>query len=129
MTAIAIPTSLGPRSLGSSRSQRVAGTRLRLTMRGRRVLALLAALPAAMALSIAVLGGGAALASREAGAPAESFTTVTVAPGASLWSIAQEVAPERDPRDVVDAIVRLNALESVSVWVGQSLAIPAEFSR
>src|SRR5215207_6613311 len=41
-------------------------TRLRLTVRGRRVLAVLAALPAVIALSAAVIGGGAALASRDA---------------------------------------------------------------
>ena len=102
-------------------------TRLRLTVRGRRVLAVLAALPAVIALSAAVIGGGAALASRDAGAPAGSFSTVTVAAGDSLWSIAEAVAPERDPRDVVDEIVRLNALDTVVVQAGQSIAIPAAY--
>ena len=45
-------------------------TRLRLTVRGRRVLATLAALPAAVALAWAVIGGGSALASRDAGVAA-----------------------------------------------------------
>ncbi|KAF2412855.1 hypothetical protein B1729_13030 [Microbacterium sp. B35-04] len=102
-------------------------TRLRLTLRGRRVLAVLAALPAVIALSAAVIGGGAALASRDAGAPAGSFSTMTVAAGDSLWSIAEEVAPEHDPRDVVDEIVRLNALDTVVVQAGQSIAIPAAY--
>jgi Tfp pilus assembly protein FimV len=92
------------------------------------VLAVLAALPAVVALTFAVLSGGSALASRDVGAPAGSFTTVTVAPGDSLWSIAEDVAPDRDPRDVVDAIVRLNSLENVTVQAGQSLAIPAEYA-
>lgn len=125
MTAIAISTP------GTSTVRvREAGTatRLRLTVRGRRVLAMLAALPAVLALSAAIIGGGTALASREDGAPAGSFTTVTVASGDTLWSIAQEVAPSSDPRDVVDAIVRLNALDGVTLWAGQSLAIPAEYS-
>ena len=78
---------------------------------------------------MAVLGGGAALASRDAGAPAGSFTTVTVAPGESLWTIAEDVAPDRDPRDVVDELVRLNALETVLVQAGQRLAIPAAYDR
>lgn len=103
-------------------------TRLRLTTRGRRIVATLAALPAVIALSLAVLSGGSALASRDAGAPAESFTTHTVAAGESLWSIAEQVAPGADPRDVVDAIVRLNALEGVSVSAGQQLSIPAEYA-
>jgi len=111
----------------AARSAAGPSTRLRLTLRGRRVLAVLAALPAVIALSAAVIGGGAALASRDAGAPADSFTTVTVAVGDSLWSIAEDIAPERDPRDVVDEIVRLNALDSVIVQAGQSIAIPAAY--
>ena len=54
-------------------------------------------------------------------------TGVTVSFGDTLWSIAETVAPEADPRDVIDAIVRLNALEGVSLEAGQSLAIPAEY--
>ena len=52
---------------------------------------------------------------------------MTVAVGDSLWSIAEDIAPERDPRDVVDEIVRLNALDSVVVQAGQSIAIPAAY--
>jgi Tfp pilus assembly protein FimV len=103
-------------------------TRLRLTRRGRRLLAVLAAIPASAVLAIAILGGGSALASHESGAPTGSFTTVTVTPGESLWGIAEEVAPHADPRDVVDAIVRLNALDGVTVTPGQRLAIPAEYA-
>jgi len=101
MTAIGFKTSVpSPARAAGAAAQRasraVAGrsTRLRLTLRGRRVLAVLAALPAVIALSAAVLGGGAALASRDAGAPADSFSTVTVAAGESLWTIAEEIAPE-----------------------------------
>ncbi|WP_106813604.1 LysM peptidoglycan-binding domain-containing protein [Microbacterium timonense] len=126
MTAIGITTSVPSPARAATAAARRA-TRLRLTVRGRRVLAALAALPVVVALSAAVLGGGAALASRDGGAPAGSFQTVTVAPGDSLWTIAEEVAPDRDPRDVVDDIVRLNALDDVVVQAGQSLAIPAEY--
>ena len=132
MTAIGFTTSVPSPSRAAGAAAQLAtravtgrSTRLRLTVRGRRVLAVLAALPAVVALSAAVLGGGAALASRDAGAPAGSFSTVTVAAGDSLWTIAEEIAPERDPRDVVDEIVRLNALDSVVVQAGQRLAIPA----
>ncbi|MDQ2690112.1 MAG: LysM peptidoglycan-binding domain-containing protein [Chloroflexota bacterium] len=106
----------------------VRSTRLRLTVRGRRLLALIAALPAAVALCMAMLAGGSALASGAAGAPAPAFETVTVASGDSLWGIAADIAPGADPRDVVDAIVRLNALDGPIV-PGQQLALPAEFSR
>lgn len=106
----------------------VRTTRLRLTVRGRRALAMLAALPAVVALSVAIVSGGSALASRDTGAAGESFTTVTVSSGETLWSIAESVAPQADPRDVVDSIVRLNALDSVMVQAGQSLSIPAEYA-
>ncbi len=121
MTAIGISTPVLP----ATRTV----TRLRLTTRGRRVLAALAALPAAVALSAAVISGGAALATRDDGAPAGSFETITVAPGDTLWSIAEEIAPASDPRDVVDAVVRLNALDGVTLVAGESLAIPAEYAR
>ncbi|MCK6067037.1 MULTISPECIES: LysM peptidoglycan-binding domain-containing protein [Microbacterium] len=103
-------------------------TRLRLTARGRRLLAGLAALPAAIAIALAVLGGGAALASAEGGAPAGTFTEITVMSGESLWSIAQDLAPHADPRDVVEDIARLNVLESSTVSAGQRLAIPVEYA-
>ncbi|WP_029145734.1 LysM peptidoglycan-binding domain-containing protein [Microbacterium luticocti] len=103
-------------------------TRLRITARGRRVLAALVALPVAAALGWAALGGGSALASRDAGAPAGTFATITVSAGDSLWSIARQVAPAADPRDVVDAIMRLNALQTAVVSPGERLALPAEYA-
>ena len=103
-------------------------TRLRLTVRGRRVLAFLASIPAVLALSVAIVSGGGALASGEGSAPAGTFAEVTVMPGDTLWSIAEDAAPGADPRDVVDAIVRLNALSSGALTVGQTLALPAEYS-
>jgi hypothetical protein len=39
-----------------------------------------------------------------------------------------QVAPGADPRDVVDAIVRLNALDGVTVSAGQQLSIPSEYT-
>lgn len=104
-------------------------TRLRLTVRGRRVLATLAALPAAVALAWAVIGGGSALASRDAGVAAGGFETVTVSPGDTLWSIAEEVAPNADPRDAVDAIARLNAIDGGGLIAGQTISIPLEYTR
>jgi Tfp pilus assembly protein FimV len=106
----------------------VTATRLRLTVRGRRVLAAAAALPAVLALAFAIVSGGTALASHGDGAPAGAFTTVVVSSGESLWSIAEQVAPGADPRDVVDAIVALNALDGVTISAGQRLAIPAEYA-
>lgn len=103
-------------------------TRLRLTARGRRVLAVLASLPAVIALTIAMLSSGGAVASGQEGAPADSFATVTVMPGDSLWSIAQDVAPGADPRDVVWEIMQLNGLSAEQLVAGHSLAIPRAYA-
>jgi hypothetical protein len=112
-----------------SRAGMPSGTRLRLTPRGRRVLAFLAALPATVALALAMIAGGSALAARDDGAPTTEFEMVTVMGGDTLWSLAQEVAPAADPRDVVDAIAKLNALDGVTISPGQRLAVPTEFTQ
>lgn len=112
-------------------SVRVAptSTRLRLTRRGRLVLTSVVALPLAAVVAFAMLNGGTASAARgDATTSAVSFETVVVAPGETLWAIAGQVAPTADPRDVVDEIVRLNALDSAGVVAGQELAIPAKYT-
>ena len=104
-------------------------TRLRLSVRGRRVLAALAAAPVVAGLSIAALcGAGAANGSSDPGLSAASFETVTVAPGDSLWSIAVSLAPGEDPRDVIDDIAALNRLPDGVLRAGAELAIPVQYS-
>jgi hypothetical protein len=39
--------------------------------------------------------------------------TVVVEPGDTLWSIAKRLAPERDTREVVDALVQARGTSSV----------------
>lgn len=107
---------------------RIASTRLRLTQRGRRVLAVLVALPLAVALSVAVLASGNAVASQNAGVPSSSFETITVQPGDSLWAIAGRIAPSSDPRDVVSSLAKLNNISGGVISAGESLFIPLEYS-
>ncbi|MBA8816435.1 Tfp pilus assembly protein FimV [Microbacterium halimionae] len=114
--------------LSTAPATRHSSTRLRMTTRGRRVLLIVAAAPIAIALVLTFLSGGAALASRDAGAAAGTFETLTVATGDTLWAIAEEIAPTADPRDVVDALIRFNSLDGAVVAAGQTLAIPAEYS-
>lgn len=104
-------------------------TRLRLTARGRRVLAALAAAPLVAGLAAAIVGGGAALASRDGGAPASAYELVTVMGGDTLWGIAQEVAPDRDPRDVVSELTRLNGIAGGVLTPGQQIAVPASYGE
>lgn len=102
-------------------------TRLRLTARGRRVLLVLASVPLAVGIGIAALSGGNAVASNEQVAT-PIFETVTVMPGDTLWSIAESVAPQADPREVIGEITRLNALRGGALQIGDEIAIPAAYS-
>lgn len=110
----------------SSFAGETAHPRMRLTARGRTVLLLLIGLPIAFWLLFAQLNGGAATGSLEAGA---SVPIVVVQPGDSLWSIAERVAPNADPRDVISAIQSFNHLGSADVMAGQQLGIPAPYNR
>ncbi|MFF3029091.1 LysM peptidoglycan-binding domain-containing protein [Microbacterium sp. NPDC057944] len=102
--------------------------RLRLTVRGRRVLLGLASVPLAAGIAFAALSGGSAAASG-AHVAAASFETVTVMPGDTLWSIATTVAPDADPREVIGEISRLNMLTGGALQIGDELAIPAQYSE
>jgi len=104
----------------------IPSTRLRLTARGRRVLLALASAPIAAGIAFSALAGGSALASGEH--TQASFETVTVMPGDTLWSIAADAAPNVDPREAVDAIMRLNDLPSGMIQAGTTIALPADFA-
>lgn len=103
---------------------------LRITARGRRALALLVAAPV---LALGALGGAGIIGHAVSGAVAssttetQSFQHVTVLPGQSLWQIAQVVAPDADPREVVAEIELLNGIAG-AIQPGEQLAIPAEYT-
>lgn len=102
-----------------------AAPRLRLTARGRRVVAVLAL----VVLAIVGYGVGSAVgslpgASASGDAVAADFTYVTVEPGQTLWDIASGVAGDRDVRDVVAEISSLNQLDGGRIEPGQQLALP-----
>lgn len=91
----------------------------RLTPRGRLVVFLLA-LSALAALALVLAGGS--VASGEA----EATSTVVVAPGETLWSIASEASDGRDVRDMMDHLVAINGLDSVVLAAGQQLEVPVD---
>ena len=101
-------------------------TRTVLTARGRRVAAgALVVLAVLLSYMLSGLVSAAVAASADAPAPAH-HAVVVVEPGDTLWSIAQELSPEGDPRELVDRIATLNALSSDSqLQVGQTLAVPS----
>ena len=55
---------------------------------------------------------------------ASSFITVTVAPGDTVWSLANRLAGGKDVRSLVSEIISVNSLVSVDVATGQKLRIP-----
>jgi hypothetical protein len=103
-----------------------ARVRLRLTRRGRAVLSAVVALPLVAGALVFALNGGGAVATGEQ--THTSFQYATVQAGDSLWSVAERVAPNSDPRDVIADIVSLNGLESAVVSPGQQLAVPAKYA-
>ena len=92
---------------------------VRLSARGRRLIVAVAILGAG---ALGMVGGRAVAATEE---PAQRTVEVIVAPGESLWTMAQRVAaPGEDLRDVVREIQRLNQMESVDLRSGDALLLP-----
>ena len=96
-----------------------AASHTRLTRRGRLVVvAVLAGLLFA-AFSLGRVGAEGSTSEQRS-----ATTVVTVAPGETLWGVAQRLAPGEDPRPVVEQIRRLNDLESGALRAGQQLVLP-----
>jgi hypothetical protein len=96
---------------------------VRLTRRGRIVVAVLltaAALLVAVPLWLAAASRAQATSGGSpAGAVYQNLTPVVVHPGESLWSIALRAEPSADPR-----IVELNALGGTGIEPGERLWVP-----
>lgn len=105
------------------RSAAVPAGQLRLTRRGRLVI-FLGALFVAFALAFVVMGGSSASSETTGGTPAAT-ERIVVAPGQTLWQIAEAHAVDGDVRGAVDAIEELNALDSAMLTAGQELFVPA----
>ena len=99
-------------------------TPVRLTARGRFV----ARLAVVASLSILLLSGASLLTRASAGSENEAIPTpyvkIAVAPGQTLWSIAQSIEGSGDKRDLVDEIISINHLSSPDLSAGQRIYIP-----
>ncbi len=101
-----------------------AKTPLRLTRRGRVVVAVAAVLLVA-ALSLIAAGAAQAISHSAAPSPAgRTAVQVVVRPGQSLWSVAESADPNADTRLVIQRIIELNALSGNTVVAGQRLWVP-----
>jgi hypothetical protein len=122
---------LDPPAPGSSQTPRVRATRpetanppLRLTRRGRVVVAVAAALVLA-ALSLVIASTAQATNHPvSARAAQQGLAQVTVHPGQSLWSVAESADPAADARVVIQRIIELNGLTGNVVFTGQRLWVP-----
>jgi hypothetical protein len=95
--------------------------RVRLTRRGQGVL-VIGLLAGIFAAGLA-FGASAHGADSDPG-PTGPHRTVVVQPGQTLWAIARQAAPHRDPRVVVEDIRALNALAGAGIQAGQQLLLP-----
>ena len=108
----------------SPRPRRPAPPPLRLTRRGRIVVAVTAAL---LVTIISLLAAGVAQATNHGPSPRaarQNLVQVVVRPGQTLWSVAESADPDRDTRVVVRQIVDLNSLSGPTVQAGQQLWVP-----
>ena len=108
---------------------RAAGvpTRLRLTRRGRIVVAALViagVTVAALLITFLASGGAQATNHGQARAGYQGMHKIVVQPGQTLWSIASTAEPSADPRIVVQEIMTANALTGPAVEAGQLLWVP-----
>jgi len=106
-----------PRAAGPASSRRI-----RLTRRGRVVVAALAVVAAC---GLFVAGAGAAQASSPAARAATgSGQQIIVQPGSTLWSIAESADPHADARTLVQEILQANRLKTAEITAGQRLWVP-----
>jgi len=67
-----------------------------------------------------------ALSSSVHAAPPVAYASVVVAPGDSLWSLAERTTPSGgDVQGTVDEIIAANHLAGAELKVGQKLEVPA----
>jgi len=101
---------------------------LRLTRRGRVVLAGLAIVVASAFVTLfwlsAAAGAQAAGHGQQPVAARRGLSQVVVRPGQTLWSIARRAEPSADPRIVVQQIIEVNALSGAVIQPGELLWVP-----
>ena len=114
-----------PRSYARPESARAraASGPLRLTRRGRVVVAVAAALLLA-ALSLVIAASAQATNHSVSRSAQPGLAQVIVRPGQSLWSVAENADPDADTRVVIQQIIELNGLTGDVVFAGERLWVP-----
>jgi nucleoid-associated protein YgaU len=96
--------------------------RIVLNRRGRLARTLVVLSLAIVAASVA--GGKAGADTTITPVVAKSFITVTVAPGDTVWSLANRVSEGRGVRSLVASIIEVNGLGNGDLTAGQKIRIP-----
>ena len=96
--------------------------RVVLNRRGRLARTLVVLSLAIVAASVA--GGAAGASTAQKTASNTHFITLTVAPGETLWSLANRVSGGRGVHALISDIVEANNLTSVDVAAGDQIRIP-----
>jgi Tfp pilus assembly protein FimV len=94
---------------------------LRLTRRGRITFVLVVALLIFAAFSVGRV-------TTKAATPPVPARHVVVQAGETLWTFAERIAPNSDPRVTVAHLEALNHLSSPALVAGQSLLVPGKDS-
>jgi hypothetical protein len=148
-STLPVPDARGPRNAGRAgaapgprhgaavrrhsmpaRDTRMASRRttVRLTRRGRIVVAILLTALCLLLVALAWMAITARAQAADGGLPQgavyRNLTSVVVHPGQTLWSIASQAEPSADPRVVMQLIIELNALHGTSIEPGQHLWVP-----
>lgn len=119
------PRGTSPRAAAPAPTASAVRGPVRLTRRGRFLLIGLPVLLAATSALVLVGIFTAPVMAADSGASARvEAASVTVLEGETLWEIAAEFAPGRDPRVVIAEIAELNNLAGSTVIPGQTLFVP-----
>lgn len=103
--------------------QTIPSGRIVLNRRGRLARTLVVLSLAIVAASVA--GGEAgANTSKSDVVAADTFITVTAAPGETVWSLANKVADNGDVAALVSEIIEVNSLGNGDIEAGQKIRIP-----
>jgi LysM domain len=113
------PEARGPAATGPA-ARGLPASSLRLTRRGRVVVAAAAAL---LVAALSMIAATQAQATSQS-APAQHLVQMVVRPGQSLWAVAESADPGADTRLVIQRIIDLNGLTGDTVQPGQRLWVP-----
>ncbi len=94
-----------------------------LNRRGRLARTLVVLSLAVVMVATFAFSAGAGSSDSMASTP-DSYVTVVVGPGESLWSLAGRMSRDRDARSLIEEIMIVNSLATPDVQAGQSLRIP-----